>query len=288
MVKSEDVVGRVEASYTQWYAEELPLPGESGAAPLEGGLKLIEDYTGLSREEVRRHVKDIRDKSYAIYKYPCLGRWRFLPLYLPGFPEYQNILSRLKSGEKLLDAGCCFGHVLRQLALSGVPAENLAGADVHKEFIDLGYELFQDRDRFQARFVVGDVLNSSPSLDSLDGQFSIIHASSFFHLFGWDDQVKIGTRLVRFFQPESTTAMVVGRQVGRYEAPSVEAWREEQARGVEGKSKNYHHDLKSWQLMWDEIGGKTGTMWEVSGEFFSRVADGIASPILQYTVKKVT
>lgn len=59
MTKSEEAVGRVEASYTQWYAEELPLPGEPEAAPLEGGLNLIETYTGLSREEVRRHVKAI-------------------------------------------------------------------------------------------------------------------------------------------------------------------------------------------------------------------------------------
>lgn len=59
MSKSEDTVGRVEASYTRWYAEELPLPEEPEAAPLEGGLKLIEAYTGLSSEEVRKHVKAI-------------------------------------------------------------------------------------------------------------------------------------------------------------------------------------------------------------------------------------
>lgn len=59
MSKSEDTVGRVEASYTRWYAEELPLPEEPEAAPLEGGLNLIEAYTGLSREEVRQHVKVI-------------------------------------------------------------------------------------------------------------------------------------------------------------------------------------------------------------------------------------
>lgn len=208
-----------------------------------------------------------------------------MTLYLPGFPEYQNILRRLKSGEKLLDAGCCFGHVLRQLALSGVPAENLAGTDIDKEFISLGYELFQDRDRFPAQFVVGDVLNSSPSLDSLDGQFDIIHASSFLHLFGWDEQVRIGTRLVRFFKPETKeAAMIVGRQVGAYEAPSLEPWREQLAKGT---VKNYRHDLKSWQLLWDEIGEKSGTKWEATGEFFSRMHDGITAPILQFTVKKV-
>lgn len=207
---------------------------------------------------------------------------------MPEFPAYQDILGRLKSGEKLLDAGCCFGHVLRQVALDGVPDENLAGIDVHQEFIDLGYELFQDRDRFQARFVVGDVLNSSPSLEPLDGQFDIIHASSFLHLFGWDDQVRLGMRLVRFLNPEAKAAMVVGRQVAVYEAPSLEAWRKQQAsEHADGKRHNYHHDLNSWQLLWDEIGDKTGTRWETSGELFSRMSDEIPTPIMRFVVKKL-
>lgn len=157
--------------------------------------------------------------------------------------------------------------------------------DIDKDFISLGYELFQDRDRFQAQFVVGDALNSSPSLEPLDGQFDIIHASSFLHLFGWDEQVRIGARLVRFFKPETKeAAMIVGRQVGAYEAPSLQVWREQLA---EGTVKNYRHDLKSWQLLWDEIGEKSGTKWEATGEFFSRMNDGITAPILQFTVKKV-
>ncbi|KAJ4412915.1 hypothetical protein N0V82_008675 [Gnomoniopsis sp. IMI 355080] len=290
MAKSEDVVGRVEASYpeSRWYPEELPVSGAPDASPLEAGLKMVEDYTGLPRDEVRKRVKEIREKAWTVYRYPCIGRFRFLSLHLPEFPEYQNILGRLKSGEKLLDAGCCFGYVLRQVALNGVPAENLAGIDVHQEFVDLGYELFQDRDRFQARFVVGDVLNSSPSLKPLDGQFDIIHASSLLHLFGWDDQVRLGTRLVRFFNPEAKAAMVVGRQVAVYEAPSLEAWRKQQAtEHADGKRHNYHHDLKSWQLLWDEIGDKTGTKWKTSGELLSRMSDEIPTPIMRFTVKKV-
>lgn len=118
-------------------------------------------------------------------------------------PEYEQLLARLRSGEKLLDAGCCFGQVLRQLVVDGAPPENLAGIDIDQKFIDLGFELFRDKDRFESRFVVGDVLNSSSSLDQLDGQFDIVHAASFFHLFGWDDQIQIAQRLVRFFWPDA-------------------------------------------------------------------------------------
>lgn len=59
MKNSEDAVGRVEASYSHIYAEELPLPGEPQAASLEAGLQLIETYTGLPQHEVRRHIKEI-------------------------------------------------------------------------------------------------------------------------------------------------------------------------------------------------------------------------------------
>lgn len=35
------------------------MPGDPDASPLEAGLKMVEDYTGLPRDEVRQRVKDI-------------------------------------------------------------------------------------------------------------------------------------------------------------------------------------------------------------------------------------
>lgn len=160
----------------------------------------------------------------------------------------------------------------------------MAGVDIDKGFIDLGYELFQDRDRFKAQFVVGDVLNSSASLEPLYGQFDIINASSFFHLFGWDDQVTIGQRLVRFFKPEADKAMIVGRQVGAYEAQNLEEWRE-QAKVDAATRRHYRHDLASWQLLWDEVGAKTGTKWETGGELIERSEEDVGAPFLHFVVK---
>src|SRR5207244_310371 len=155
-------------------------------------------------------------------------------------PEYPSVLARLKAGESLLDVGCCFGHILRQLAYDGAPAANLAGTDLRPEFVDLGYKLFHDRGRFTARFVTGDMLDPADTgLQTLNGGFDIVHTASFFHLFGWDDQVLVGERIVRFFKP-TAKALVLGRQVGSYEPPTLEAYREK-------GDKRYYHNAESLQ-----------------------------------------
>lgn len=211
----------------------------------------------------------------------------------------------MRSGEALLDAGCCFGHTLRRLAADGAPPANLTGVDLDARFVDLGYELFRDRDRFGARFVAGDMLSggdssSSPDpLAQLDGQFGIIHASAVFHLFGYDVQVRLAERLVRFFRSRGEEeeeeeggggALLVGQQVGTYEPLAVEAWREQEARGGEGVKRNYHHNVDSFQTLWDKVGETTGTRWKVTGELRERQVQrrGPTSPFLMFAVKRVS
>lgn len=167
------------------------------------------------------------------------------------------MLSRIKDGATFLDAGCCFGYVLRQLASDGAPAGNLVGSDLRQEYIDLGYELFRDRATFGARFLAGDMLAASDlALAPLDGTVDIIHAASFFHLFSWADQVRLGARLVRFFKADAEPALVFGRQRGARETlPREGRQAEELAR--------YDHNPATLQELWDEIGATTGTRWRV-------------------------
>jgi hypothetical protein len=88
--------------------------------------------------------------------------------------------------------------------------------------------------------VTGDILKPSDAgLATLDGKFDIVHTASFFHLFGWDDQVKIGERVVRFFKP-GAKALVVGRQSARREPLSLEAYQKQ-------KELRYHHNAKTLQ-----------------------------------------
>lgn len=113
-----------------------------------------------------------------------------MDFYITQLPEYPTILTRLKSGDALLDLGCCFGHIMRQIVFDGAPSENLTGTDLRPEFIELGYELFRDRAIFKSDFVTGDILDEDDEgLASLNGRFDVVHAAAFFHLFDWSTQV---------------------------------------------------------------------------------------------------
>jgi len=181
----------------------------------------------------------------------------------------------------LLDLACCFGHILRQLTFDGAPATNLVGADLRPEFIELGYEFFRDKDTFGAQFVTGDIFDpANAGLATLDGKFDIVHTASFFHLFGWDDQVKVGERLVRFFKP-GAKALVLGRQVGRWGPLSLEAYRQQE-------EKRYHHNVASLQKLWDVIGERTGTKWKATGQLFDdKTIDDPSRVIIRFAVFKL-
>jgi len=75
---------------------------------------------------------------------------------------------------------------------------------------------------------------------------------SFFHVFGWDDQIRVGALVVRFLRPGATNALVLGRQVGSENQPSLEEYY------ASGK-RMYPHNVGSFQRLWDAIGEKTGT-----------------------------
>lgn len=195
-----------------------------------------------------------------------MGRFRFLDLSISLHPLYPTVLSRLKdSNQTLLDLGCCFGQDIRRLVSDGAPSENLYGADLRLEFLELGYELFKDKGRLKAHFLEGDVLDDEgeggPELKNLMGKIDIIHAASFLHLFTWDDQIKAGSRMVRLFRPTTKDAMVLGRQVGTVK-PGEYPGR------VDGRTR-YRHDPQSFQKLWDVIGDKTGTKWKVDAELLS-------------------
>ncbi|KUJ10089.1 uncharacterized protein LY89DRAFT_597057 [Mollisia scopiformis] len=263
---------------SQRYTKELPTDRTNYLQ----AWKLLESYSKIPADKIDAHVTEI--VTFAIFHYPCIGRWRFLDLYITQAPEYPEIITRLKSGDKLLDVGCCFGHIVRQLVFDGAPAQNLAGTDLRPEFVELGYELFRDKETLTSQFVTGDALDSeNKSLEVFDGKFDFVHAASFFHLFGWDDQVTAGVRVVKFLKPGSK-AIILGRQVGTRKPVSLEAYR---ASG----ERRYHHNVETFQNMWDEIGEKTGTKWKATGELFERKVgeedDDEVRTILRFAVFKL-
>ncbi|KAI9704017.1 MAG: hypothetical protein M1820_005638 [Bogoriella megaspora] len=220
--------------------------------------KLLEEYSHIPASQVPSHIRTVRDKAWNEgYPYGCLGLYTFLDIRLVRLPIYSEILDRLRQGQKLIDMGCCFGQELRQLVHSGVDSSQLYGTDLRQDFMDMGYELFLDRETLKSKFIASNMLDeSATSLNELDGQIDIIHASLFFHLFTWDQQVVILKRCVKLLKPQPGS-LIVGGMAGDIEPQ--ERWNRQ------GTGKHFRHNEESWAKLWKEVGEATGTKWEVWG-----------------------
>ncbi|KAI2470186.1 hypothetical protein F4781DRAFT_185854 [Annulohypoxylon bovei var. microspora] len=237
------------------YVEEIP-------SDIEPIRSFLEKYSGIRPRDIDQHILEIRDRLWEIYPYVCVGHFRFLSLKFTLDLRYQIVLNRLlapKSAASFLDVGCCVGQVLRQLAFDGVDSSRLFGTDLEPRFLEAGYDLFKDRDKFKATFVAGDVLSlgsessdGGRSLEILDGKMSIIHATSFFHLFTWEKQIRAAQRMVQFLNPNDPDVMIFGRQVGTTTPGDREG---------DKRTKQFLHNATSWQELWDEVGKLTGTSW---------------------------
>ncbi|KAH6722067.1 hypothetical protein BKA61DRAFT_701140 [Leptodontidium sp. MPI-SDFR-AT-0119] len=214
---------------------------------------LLENYSGLKPEVITSHVLSIRDKAWDVHPLPCIGQFRFIDFSLSRSTSYPRVLELLKSGGKLLDLGCCFGQDLRKLVHDGAPASSLYGADLRSEFIDLGYDLFLDRNRIGVQFLTADIFDPNSSLKQLDGQMSVVYIGLLLHLFDWEGQRKACERIVGFLKPEKGV-LVLGQQVGSLVACDVMSG---------GERKVTRHDLASFEKLWKEVGERTGSQWEV-------------------------
>ncbi|KAL4768451.1 hypothetical protein BDW60DRAFT_210996 [Aspergillus nidulans var. acristatus] len=121
---------------------------------------ILEKHSRIPVDQVVGHVNNVIAPSKWLV--PCnpiavaiLTQWSFPTHALDNSPsssmriatsqDYPEMLERVKKGQKLLDLGCAFGQELRQLIYDGAPGESLYSSDIQQEFLNLGYELFQDR-----------------------------------------------------------------------------------------------------------------------------------------------
>lgn len=273
-----------------WYLDTL-----ENIPPL--AQRVLVEHGGLKPEEVRDHIMKIvryssstpppsplvvlthasvtntpqREKAWASSPYPCVGLFRFLDYSLPDSPLYDEVLQRLKGGnEKLLDFGCCFGHDLRALVADGVPAENLCGAELNATFLDLGFELFRDKDRIKTPFYTANVFDEDDALrkERADA-FDIIHLGSFLHLFDYEGQKRAATALLKLLKRQPGS-LILGRQHGATKAKEVQnyLYKPTKESASNGRLPTFfNHDAESFRRMWDEIGEKTGLRFDVGTEW---------------------
>jgi hypothetical protein len=145
--------------------------------------------------------------------------------------------------------------LIQKQVTDGMPGENLYGCELRPEFVSLGYELFLDKEYLASKFIIADVFEEESELNQLDGQLSIIHAQYFFHLFKWEDQLRMAKRLVRLFKP-GCDHLIFGGHMGTNR--ETEAYRPET-----GKFFIHMHSNESWKRLWDEVGKATKTSWKV-------------------------
>ncbi|KAM3068852.1 hypothetical protein ACMFMG_011014 [Clarireedia jacksonii] len=195
-----------ESKKVEWYQPEMKaLPSST--------MEVFKNYVGLqTEEEVKAHIYRIRDKAWKVLPYPCIGVFRFLDFSIHLSPEYPNVISRLQSGDTLLDLGCCFGQDLRKAAYDSGSSSNLYGADLEGQFIELGYELFQDKGNFKGKFATGSIFDDSFMADC-DAKFDMIYLGSFLHLFTAEQQRVIARKLNRMLKPKEGS-MIFGRNLG--------------------------------------------------------------------------
>eukprot|EP01111_Echinosteliopsis_oligospora_P019243 TRINITY_DN9208_c0_g1_i1.p1 TRINITY_DN9208_c0_g1~~TRINITY_DN9208_c0_g1_i1.p1 ORF type:complete len:280 (+),score=47.45 TRINITY_DN9208_c0_g1_i1:31-870(+) len=206
-------------------------------------ISLFQHYCQLSPDEIAKHIEHIRDKAWQIYNYPCIGLYRFLEFSVCMNPKYEEIVNKMKKeeGAKLLDLGCCFGQDIRRLVVDGVDSKNIVGVDLEKPFIDLGFELFKDKESLKAQFQVGDIFQDQ-FLHQYEGYFDVIHVSSFIHLFEYDQQVYIIKKIAKTLSSKPGS-IVLGRQVGTKEPGNYDR------AGAPGQLM-YRHNEDSFTNMW--------------------------------------
>ena len=163
---------------------------------------------------------------------------------------------------------CCFAQDIRKLVYDGAPSENLYACDLRQEYMDLGYELFRDRDKMTATFINANILEEPGSLDQLYGKIDIIHAASFFHLFGWEDQLKICKRVIKILKPQKSS-LIFGRQTGNVKGTEVVP----KTHGLHNSSTIWRHDPDSFKRLWDIAGRETDTKWKTWAELEERRPD---------------
>lgn len=186
----------------------------------------------------------------------------------------------MKTDDQLfLDLGCAFGQDIRRLVADGVDSRKCYGSDLRLEFMDLGYELFRDKETLQSRFIEGDIFDANTSLKQLDQKCDIVRAAAFFHLFSWDNQKIVAHRVAKLMRPQKGS-LVVGAQVG-HSTPEETPRREGGTR--------FQHNLESWRRMWKEVGDETGVEFEVDGVERSVTSQfkSIGDIWLEFSVRRV-
>ena len=133
--------------------------------------------------------------------------------------------------------------------------------DIEPGFFAFSNELFRDGDRLTARFLSGDIFRGSDKVwTDMHGRIDIVHATSFFHLFGLPKQRLIARAINRLVRPVPNS-VVLGLQIAAAgEAEALPVFSENEP--------TYCHSPETMQELWDDAGKEAsleekGLAWNV-------------------------
>lgn len=120
------------------------------------------------------------------------------------------------------------GTDVLKLVDDGYPANLVAGCDLRRAYIDLGYKLYRDEYTCPIHFFTSDIfdlplesssvptasLKDVSSLADLVGRVSYIYTGALFHLFDKDTQYAIALRLALLLN-RNRGSVVFGRHQGK-------------------------------------------------------------------------
>ncbi len=132
----------------------------------------------------------------------CIREGRFLESRLSTHPLYKTeIKPKISKTTKIIDLGCCFGTDIRYLVADGADPSLITGTDQFPEYIQLGFDLFGDKDKLTTNFVFEDFFSEQftqkvlPNATDDSAKYDIAYAGSVYHLFSLEQTEKF-TKLV--------------------------------------------------------------------------------------------
>ncbi|KAH9891081.1 hypothetical protein C8Q73DRAFT_792509 [Cubamyces lactineus] len=248
---------------------QVPLDEEAYSLRVEEeDLRFMRAQTGITDEELKKHILQMQAEAYQVFPYPCIRRFVFVRSTLLRILGYERLLKlgKERKGAILLDIGCCFGNDVRRASADGFPVKQIVASDLHA-----GHKLFRTTNKtFPPKFIPGDVfdpahikvvpplylpitypapdLSTLTSLNPLHGRVSAIHISAFFHLFNEEKQLHIARALAGLLSAEPGSMVIGLHAIATEKGTKVEHFGEGEAAS---DITVFYHSPESWVEIWD-------------------------------------
>ncbi|WP_292424994.1 bifunctional 2-polyprenyl-6-hydroxyphenol methylase/3-demethylubiquinol 3-O-methyltransferase UbiG [Methanoregula sp.] len=160
------------ATHSRSFRDGKTLAGELRAAMGRVGVLGVTYPDGYCDELIAKYGKDGVPYPHIL---SILGEPR-----IRGHFFYNRMLQRTGP---FLDYGCGTGDNIRQLLRDGFSREQITGFDLTWESINLGFDLYRDRDAIRALFVVNDMFSFG------EETFDTVYSGSVIHVIADEDEL---------------------------------------------------------------------------------------------------